>query len=105
MRENSESIRGCTRVPEHQPRRESVAVEPPGLQDRVALLDQLGGPRRLAFEDEQLGEVDREQDELVVEVPSLKLLPEPLVDVLRLVHVAEVAGDPPLPPEGAELGR
>ena len=53
-------------VAEDQPSGEGVVVKSPTLQDWIALLHKIGCPLRLAFEDEQLRKIDREEDELVM---------------------------------------
>lgn len=83
------------RVLEDEPRGEGIPMKTPGDQDRVGLPDQLRGTVRLSLGGEHLGEVDRDEHELMVEVAGPQLLPELPEDVLRTGEVAKVPRDPP----------
>lgn len=71
--------------------------------DTLCLGDELCSLVDLPLEGEELGQVDREEDELVVEISGTEVLPELGIGVLGFRELPEVAGDAAFEPVEPQL--
>src|SRR6266545_4435535 len=92
------------RLLEEEPGGESVAVDAPGFENGDTLLDKRCCAARLSLFHEHFSQVDREKDELVIELTGSEFLPELPEDALRLRQLAQGGNDPSFEPMQAELG-
>ena len=89
---------------EHDPGRERELVQSPVLHDRVTFRREPRGALRLVLRGERLRQIDRDEHDLLVEVPDAELLPDLDEDTLGLVVLPEPVGDLALDSVQAELG-